>query len=198
MVLIKKIADKRRLFKQYGWKNVWLAYQAIKNKKSHQLLHELAEFFCVVSKLNPMCILEIGVAQGGTYQAWRSIVPKARCIMGIDPLSSSYPNVIQGYSQDRATFNRVKAKLPQPLDLLFIDGDHRYQQVKADLEMYGEFVRPGGIVALHDIVPAPPNSHAFSGDVHKVWKKVKANQATHEIIADPNQEGYGIGYFYKE
>ncbi len=39
------------------------------------------------------------------------------------------------------------------LDFLFIDGDHSLPGVAQDFEMYGPFVRSGGIIAFHDIVP---------------------------------------------
>jgi predicted O-methyltransferase YrrM len=41
------------------------------------------------------------------------------------------------------------------LDFLFIDGDHTYEGVKQDFEMYTPLVRKGGLVAMHDIVPPP-------------------------------------------
>jgi predicted O-methyltransferase YrrM len=37
-------------------------------------------------------------------------------------------------------------------DFLFIDGDHTYQGVKQDFQMYSPLVKKGGIVAFHDIV----------------------------------------------
>lgn len=36
------------------------------------------------------------------------------------------------------------------VDLVFIDGDHRYDACKRDIELYAPHVRPGGILAGHD------------------------------------------------
>ena len=36
------------------------------------------------------------------------------------------------------------------LDLLFIDGDHSYEGVKADWDAYNRFLKPGAIVVFHD------------------------------------------------
>lgn len=36
------------------------------------------------------------------------------------------------------------------VDLLFIDGDHRYDTVRGDIALWGPKVRPGGIVSGHD------------------------------------------------
>lgn len=40
--------------------------------------------------------------------------------------------------------------IPDGIDLLFIDGDHRYSAVKQDIELYAPKVRSGGIVSGHD------------------------------------------------
>lgn len=37
-----------------------------------------------------------------------------------------------------------------PIEFLFIDGDHRYNYVKKDLELWGKWVIDGGIIAMHD------------------------------------------------
>lgn len=39
-----------------------------------------------------------------------------------------------------------------PLGALFIDGDHRFDWVKSDYDLFGKFIVPGGYLALHDIV----------------------------------------------
>lgn len=39
----------------------------------------------------------------------------------------------------------------RPIDILFIDGSHEYEDVKADFFAFYPFVKPGGIVAFHDI-----------------------------------------------
>jgi predicted O-methyltransferase YrrM len=41
------------------------------------------------------------------------------------------------------------------LDLVFIDGDHSYEAVRADWEGWSKFVRPNGAVAFHDAISAP-------------------------------------------
>ncbi len=40
---------------------------------------------------------------------------------------------------------------PLPCDLLFIDGDHRYEAVAADLRDWLPSLKPGGVLAMHDI-----------------------------------------------
>jgi len=37
-----------------------------------------------------------------------------------------------------------------PIDLLYVDGNHRYEHVRYDILAWSEHVRPGGIIAGHD------------------------------------------------
>jgi predicted O-methyltransferase YrrM len=41
------------------------------------------------------------------------------------------------------------------LDLLFIDGDHSYEGVKRDYELYVSKVKPGGLILFHDATYGP-------------------------------------------
>lgn len=54
---------------------------------------------------------------------------------------------IRGYSID--VVGEVRQRTPR-LDLLFIDGDHSYEGVKADWEGYKAFLQPGSVVIFHD------------------------------------------------
>ena len=36
------------------------------------------------------------------------------------------------------------------IDLLFIDGDHSYEGVKKDFELYSKLLSPSGIISIHD------------------------------------------------
>ena len=54
---------------------------------------------------------------------------------------------VRGFSTD--VVEQVR-KIAPSLDLLFIDGDHSYEGVKADWEAYKDFLKPGSIVLFHD------------------------------------------------
>jgi len=46
----------------------------------------------------------------------------------------------------------VQLELPiNKIDFLFIDGDHTYEGVRQDYEMYSPLVQKGGYIAFHDI-----------------------------------------------
>jgi hypothetical protein len=77
----------------------------------------------------------------------------------------------------------------QFLDLLFIDGDHSYAGVKQDYEMYGGFVRRGGLIIFHDIKDTPHHRRAgcFVADF---WKELPGKKI--EFCSDIHFGGIGI------
>jgi len=79
--------------------------------------------------------------------------------------------------------------------LLFIDGDHSYDGVRADFENYAPLVRPGGLIAFHDVDSA---SHPAS-EVDRLWKQLRDLYDAREIIDTANDEQsgrYGIGVLF--
>ena len=53
--------------------------------------------------------------------------------------------VLRGHSLE------VGKEWDKPIDVLFIDGSHEYEDVKADFEIFYPYVKTGGIIAFHDI-----------------------------------------------
>lgn len=49
----------------------------------------------------------------------------------------------------------LKIDWQKPIDHLFIDTSHTYEQTLKELEKFTPFVKPGGIVTLHDIISCP-------------------------------------------
>ncbi|MHB8638633.1 MAG: class I SAM-dependent methyltransferase [Candidatus Acidiferrales bacterium] len=78
---------------------------------------------------------------------------------------SKYVQPVVGLSSEVAkTWNR-------PIDLLFIDGSHRYEDVLMDFEGFSPHVVPGGIVAFHDV------SEDWPGPL-RVWHEI----AKHRLV----------------
>ena len=76
----------------------------------------------------------------------------------------------------------------EPLDLLFIDGNHTYEGVKADFERYRNFVRPGGWIAFHDIVDSA-HHRSLGCFVAQLWNELPGEK----IEFNANQGWAGIG-----
>ena len=119
----------------------------------------------VEDAVHPKVILEIGVRQGFTFRAcvetWNPDIA-----IGIDkeelqdlPAWNGIPilpdaHYLWGHNSHLpSTLEEVKEILgDRKIDFLFIDGDHSLEGVTKDWEMYKDLVRPGGIVAFHDVL----------------------------------------------
>ncbi len=98
---------------------------------------------------------------------------------------------LQAHPIDSHTgFDLFKECNPEPYDFLFIDGDHTYEGAKQDFDNYKTLVRPGGLIALHDIIN-------FSGvpenNVQPLWEEIKKEYPYQEFVSRPGQEWMGIG-----
>ncbi len=178
-----------------------------------QVRNEIIQLTTEIGRRRPAVVVEIGTAQGGTLFLWcRQSAPSAT-IVSIDlpggmhgggypywkswiyrrfPLAGQTLHLLRGDSHAAEMRALLQTVLPGDgkIDFLFIDGDHTYDGVKADYEIYGPLVRPGGLIAFHDICrhPAALNCH-----VDRYWNEVKISRRSREIIHDPNQGRCGIG-----
>jgi predicted O-methyltransferase YrrM len=64
--------------------------------------------------------------------------------------------------------------LPYKIDMVFIDGDHRYETVVKDIKKAFELLKPGGLICGHDYD-------------HPNWPGVK--QAVDEYVGNVEIEG---------
>lgn len=172
-----------------------------------QLRSELADFVGLVRGEQPKRVLEIGTGVGGTLYllAWASD-PQAH-ILSLD--LRVYPTerrrlyrtfatgqrrleVFEADSHLDATRARVAGFFRQrPLDVLFIDGDHGYESVRRDYELYGPLLGDGGLVAVHDIVEGTPER---VGDVPRFWRELRPSLLDPiEFVQSWHQGGFGIG-----
>ena len=173
--------------------------------RTMQIPAEIIALARAVEELNPKIILEIGTAFGGTLFIWAQLASEhviscdieSKRIPGLiyksfpPPDSRCKVTLMTGNSHTYEFKQRVKRRLSgASVDFLFIDGDHTEQGVEDDYYAYKEFVRPGGIIAFHDIVEKqllPQNQ------VYHFWKRLKTLEQTEEFIYDSDQTGYGIG-----
>ena len=176
--------------------------------KTLQIPSEITRLAQAVQAIKPRIILEIGTASGGTSLIWSYIAGERVITCDLNDMSHQAPlftrlpppgsncrvTLLSGNSHDPAFKARVAETLKgEQVDFLFIDGDHTEQGVTADYNDYREFVRPGGLIAFHDIVenqPLPINQ------VYHLWKRLKPVAEVEEFVDDPKQCGFGIGVLH--
>jgi hypothetical protein len=63
-------------------------------------------------------------------------------------------SLIKGYSNSNKTIDQLKNLLDgKEIDLLYIDGDHSYESVISDFELYFPLVKKGGLIVFDDYLP---------------------------------------------
>ena len=161
-----------------GWMSVpeltWLASQALKCKT----------------------IVEFGSLHGRSSRALADNMPNGAKLWCVDPWKGDYiseegnaiplntyvmPYFIQNL-KDHIDLHRVipvrrfsyQFSLPFQVDMVFIDGDHRYETVVKDIKKAYELLRTGGLICGHDYG-------------HPMWPGVK--QAVDEVMVPNLEEG---------
>lgn len=177
-----------------------------------QMPSEIESLLRYLQPLRPRTVLEIGTDRGGTLFLFATISEDDALLVSVDlplgPFGGGYAKrrgrlyrafarrgqrieLLRQDSHDPPTVEAVARILEGRLvDLLFIDGDHSYEGVAADLRLYSPFVRDGGSIVFHDIAPGPAK---HVGGVPQFWQELKASEVVTELVADWNQGGYGLG-----
>ncbi|MBW2986398.1 class I SAM-dependent methyltransferase [Candidatus Woesearchaeota archaeon] len=187
------------------------------NRGAMQKLIEFKELLDFLEGKKMDTVVEIGTATGGTFYAFCQMASSDAHIVSIDLPGGPFGG---GYELDDVQLFKTYAKIGQTIyfmredshkdstksglierlkdrkiDVLFIDGDHTYEGVKKDFELYAPLVAKGGVIIFHDIC-----KHATVPDcqVDKFWNEIKDKYESKEFI-DPNDtEWGGIGVVIKD
>lgn len=130
-----------------------------------------------VYKLDPKVIVEVGVWNGGSLKIWDRVLSDVEdsLIIGVDMYDNLKWDINQ--AESRVVFIKTDTRTDmaaslidgelgnRKIDFLFLDGDHGYLAVKGDFEKISYLVRPGGLVAFHDLKTEAAN-------VGKFWNEI--------------------------
>ena len=167
-----------------------------------QARSEILQLGKLLQESAPKRSLEIGTNYGGTLFLLCAVSPPKARIISLDlplgPFGGGYPRrkipLYQRFPRAGQKLHLVRANSHAPetkeqvlrilgggeqLDYLFLDGDHTYQGVRSDFEMYAPLVRSGGLVAFHDIVTYDAGSKC---EVSTFWNEIKNSYAHREFI----------------
>ena len=166
-----------------------------------QKVPELARLIALVKARRPRAVLEIGSFRGGTLAAWCKVAAPDAVLVSVDlPEEAETPaapdelrrlarasqrlEVVRGDSHAEETTREVANALAETeVDFLMIDGDHSYDGVRRDFELYAPLVRDRGLIAFHDVVPhTRPNI-----EVDRFWLEVR-ERYEHEEFVSPGRE----------
>ncbi|HVB36968.1 MAG TPA: class I SAM-dependent methyltransferase, partial [Vicinamibacterales bacterium] len=115
-------------------------------------------------------VVVIGVAYGVSARVLRRAMDRDGVLTGIDTrrsglVAESVERLIMQKEIGKVSHGRfvleerpsaeVAAGWTMPVDLLLIDGDHRWQGIDTDWRAWSPLVTPGGLVAVHDSRPMP-------------------------------------------
>lgn len=181
-----------------------------------QIREEILNLLTLLNKEKPKTILEIGTARGGTLFLFSRIASEDAVLVSIDLPNVSFSggyhwwqrslyesfalpkqeiHLIRKDSHDEKTLDVVKNIFDgKKVDFLFIDGDHSYEGIKRDFEMYSSLVRKNGTIAFHDIVVHPPE---IDCGVNRLWDELKSKYEHKEFVKNWDQKHAGIGVIKK-
>lgn len=177
-----------------------------------QVNSEILALCKLIERKKPRFLLEIGTANGGSLFLFSRLAHPEATIISVDlpggQFGGGYPSyrrdfyksfanstqkifLLRANSHDENTLEQVKDILGvHSLDFLFIDGDHTYQGVKTDFDLYASLVKKNGIIALHDIAHHPTD---WGVEVDTFWSEIKQYYSFQEFIENPEQGWAGIG-----
>lgn len=109
----------------------------------------------LVVKLDARKVIELGVRTGVSTVAWLTGLQDTDGHLWCVDVGTAPPMVT---SHSRCTFVQgddlsedVLGQLPDEVDLVFVDTDHRYQLTVDEIATYKHRVRPGGCMVFHDV-----------------------------------------------
>jgi predicted O-methyltransferase YrrM len=215
---LKIVHQARRLSalrKRAGDPQVWI--EALWRSHFFRPLQKRTEIFRLVDileRLRPTAICEIGAAGGGTTFLLAHAAAPDALIVSLDlaftesrkaalkqfALPGQKLVCLQKNSHELETVSAIESCLTgRRLDVLYLDGDHSYEGIKADFELFSPLVKPGGVIVFHDIVPDYKTRYgiettSYVGGVPQFWTEIKSTYRTvEEVIENPEQDGFGIG-----
>lgn len=182
---------------------------SLSGKNLGQHPRELEEFLAFVQKHKFRSYLEVGARHGDTFYSVASRMPLGSTVVAVDLPEGVWgrkgsrknlenavkvlrslgydSHVIFGDSTDPDVIAEVQSF--GPYDLALIDGDHRYEGVKADWDNYANAAR---WVAFHDIAGEGCGRDGVSVEVPRLWRELKSEFSNFEIVAEGSRMGIGV------
>lgn len=179
---------------------VLVAYEQAKTRLIAQKREEIAALAQLALCNNTRYSLEIGAERGGTSLLF-SLLFRQHVAVDVAPafspaeLGRDNLVLLRGASTDPSLLRQVSQFGNRGrYDLIFVDGDHTYDGVSRDFAAYSPLLRPGGIIAFHDIVDSDVHRQRRC-EVARFWNEIKYNGPHLELVTEP-YDYMGIGVMW--
>lgn len=155
-----------RAYLRAGWDNKYVYSFTWMGRPIIQLPDDVLRAQELIYAVKPDVLVEIGVAHGGSLVCYASLMKamgKGR-VVGVDieirphnrkaiEAHEMFPliSLIEGDSTAASTLEAVRAEIkPGETVLVFLDGNHTYEHVLKELELYAPLVTPGSYILAMD------------------------------------------------
>jgi predicted O-methyltransferase YrrM len=184
-----------------------------------QKLGEISRLVSLIKRRVLRTVVEIGTKRGGTFFLWCKVAEPDAVVVSIDLPGGHFGG---GYKEEKIPYFRSFGRPGQSLhflradshapdtraalreilngraiDFLMIDGDHTYDGVRQDFELYSPLVKRNGLIAFHDIVH---HERVPDCQVDRFWNEVKTHYRYREFVTPGGDRGWGewggIGVLY--
>lgn len=176
---MKKIIDGYKVYKYAGIWGLWkvLVRHLLNGKKDDSRSNFTRRHIRRLNQREDIIAAEIGVWEGShanilqnqlniekfylidpydAYEEYEETKSKANKMREAEETAhrrmEEYENVVWIKNRSDEATNQIEG----PLDYVYIDGNHKYDYVKRDIEEYYQLLKPNGIIAGHDFSASWP------------------------------------------
>ncbi len=133
------------------------------------------------------CYLEIGINEGYNFGIMSKVVPDCYGVeinTKMKDRLKKFKNIFWCSSDDFFKYHKNEIPTPQ---MIFIDGDHHFEQVKKDLENSVELIQDDGMIFIHDTDAVTESIREIfqMHDCHKIIDYVHEHRQDLDILTLP-------------
>jgi len=158
---------------EINWKEVYAEEPWEKFRIKYNVKRCMNEYMPMMLKIialfKPHTYMELGLRHGYTFNHVTALgMCKKYVGVELDPKNLKGVKNRPGVELYNTSTDEFAMLWSEPIDMLFIDADHSFEQSKRDFDNFSKFMSPCGIICMHDTYPS--NRPTYSG----AWKTARA------------------------